>query len=224
MDDYGDPVWEKIFSLKNWGKYPPEEVIRFIMYTKNYFRRKKLLCLDIGCGIGACTWFIAKEIGRVLAMDGSKSALHNLKNEIKEFNIDLENIELVHGNILFPKNYLKDSFDILVDNYSLYCNSTVNIREAYLQYYDLLNKGGLFITNCFGKKTTGFNTGIKINNNTFKNLREGVLKNRGISTFWDREELNNMFREIGYQIVNIENIIENRNGVFIEKHITYLMK
>ena len=84
--------------------------------------------------------------------------------------------------------------------------------------------GGLFLTNCFGKKTTGFNTGVKIDSNTFRNIEKGVLKDKGITTFWDREELNNMFRKIGYQIVNIENIFENRNSIFIEKHITYLMK
>ena len=114
--------------------------------------------------------------------------------------------------------------DILIDNYSLYANLAINIRKAYSQYYHLLNKGGYFLANCFGKKTTGFNTGIKIDSNTFRNIERGVLKDRGVTTFWDREELNNMFREIGYQIVKIENVAENRNSVFIEKHITYLMK
>lgn len=224
MNNYGDPIWELIFSSRSWGKYPPEEVIRFIMYVKHYLKRKKLLCLDIGCGIGACTWFIAKEIGRIVAMDGSKSALCNLKKIFREFNISLENIELVHGDITFPENYLNNSFDILVDNYSLYANSAINIRRAYLQYYHLLSRGGLFLANCFGKKTTGFNTGIKIDTNTFRNIEKGVLKDKGITTFWDREELNNMFKKIGYQIVKIENVVENRNSIFIEKHITYLMK
>ncbi len=42
MNNYGDPVWELIFSSRNWGKYQPEEVIRFIMYAKHYLKRKKL--------------------------------------------------------------------------------------------------------------------------------------------------------------------------------------
>jgi ubiquinone/menaquinone biosynthesis C-methylase UbiE len=159
-----------------------------------------------------------------VAMDSSKSALCNLKKIFREFNIDLENIELVHGDITFPENYLNNSFDILVDNYSLCANSAINIRRAYLQYYHLLSRGGLFLTNYFGKKTTGFNTGIKIDNNTFRNIEKGVLKDKGITTFWEREELNNMFKKIGYQIVKIENVVENRNSIFIEKHITYLMK
>ena len=156
MNNYGDPVWELIFSSRKWGKYPPEEVIRFIMYVKHYLKRKELLCLDIGCGIGACIWFIAKEIGKVVAMDGSKSALCNLKKIFREFNIDLENIELVHGDITFPENYLNNSFDILVDNYSLYANSAINIRRAYLQYYHFLSRGGAIFNKLFWEKNYRF--------------------------------------------------------------------
>ena len=31
---FGDPVWEKLFQ-KGWGKYPPEEVVRFYFRLKN---------------------------------------------------------------------------------------------------------------------------------------------------------------------------------------------
>jgi hypothetical protein len=30
-----DPVWERIFQSKEWGKYPPEHVIRFV--ARNFY-------------------------------------------------------------------------------------------------------------------------------------------------------------------------------------------
>ena len=29
MNKYGDPIWEKIFSKREWGIYPYEEVVKF---------------------------------------------------------------------------------------------------------------------------------------------------------------------------------------------------
>jgi hypothetical protein len=49
-----DPGWDNIFSKKKWGKYPPEELVRFV--GRNYFSvpdRSSISFLEIGCGGGA---------------------------------------------------------------------------------------------------------------------------------------------------------------------------
>ena len=49
-----DPVWEEIFRSSEWGKYPPERVIRFV--ARNFYRvldRKKVRLFKVGCGHGA---------------------------------------------------------------------------------------------------------------------------------------------------------------------------
>jgi hypothetical protein len=49
-----DPVWEQIFSSREWGKYPPEHVVRFV--DRNSYRvpdRKQVRLLEVGCG-GRC--------------------------------------------------------------------------------------------------------------------------------------------------------------------------
>ncbi len=57
-----DPVWEEIFRRKEWGKYPPEHVIRFV--ARNFYRvadRASIRLLEIGCGPGANIWFMTRE-------------------------------------------------------------------------------------------------------------------------------------------------------------------
>ena len=60
-----------------------------------------------------------------------------------------------------------------------------NIINAYKQYYDLLNNDGDFLSVTLGKRSTGFNTGIRIENNTFKDIKIGCMKNRGMITWFD---------------------------------------
>ncbi|MEI9897627.1 MAG: hypothetical protein WDN28_28155 [Chthoniobacter sp.] len=49
-----DPVWERLFREQEWGKYPPEHVIRFV--ARNFYKapdRKQVRLLDLGGGTGA---------------------------------------------------------------------------------------------------------------------------------------------------------------------------
>jgi len=44
-----DKTWDNVFLKKEWGKYPPEELIRFI--ARNFYEvknRKKVRILDMG--------------------------------------------------------------------------------------------------------------------------------------------------------------------------------
>ncbi|ECL6467391.1 SAM-dependent methyltransferase, partial [Campylobacter jejuni] len=57
-----EKIWEQIFSKKEWGKYPSENVIRFI--ARNFYNvqdRSKINILELGFGTGANLWFCAKE-------------------------------------------------------------------------------------------------------------------------------------------------------------------
>src|ERR1019366_523612 len=71
-----DPVWEQIFSTREWGKYPPEHVVRFV--AGNFYRvpdRKEMCLLEVGCGPGANVWFMAREGFTVSRIDGSATAI-----------------------------------------------------------------------------------------------------------------------------------------------------
>ena len=216
---FGDPVWEKLFQ-KGWGKYPPEEVVRFYYRIKNEFSSPKIL--DIGCGQGACSWFMAKEGGDVLAFDGAPSGLNNVENIAKEFGVN-KTIQVVLGDITKPNNYINDRFNIMLDNYSLCCNTENNISEALVSYYSLLETKGYFLMNCFGEKTTGFGSGLRINENSFIDV-EGSLKDRGMITWFNKERLKALVNKIGYKIIYFEHLEMNYNGFIIQKLITCLKK
>ena len=81
-----DPVWEEVFRAQEWGKYPPEYVIRFV--ARSFYGapdRKAVRLLDLGCGPGACTWYMAREGFSAAGIDGSETAIcrcaERLRNE-----------------------------------------------------------------------------------------------------------------------------------------------
>src|SRR5262245_17194928 len=71
-----DAVWERIFSSGPWGKYPGEDLIRFVAReSAGVADRQSLKALELGCGPGANLWFLANEGIPFDAIDGSPSAV-----------------------------------------------------------------------------------------------------------------------------------------------------
>lgn len=68
----------------------PEEVIRFFMRAREELGCFRIKALDIGCGMGACSWFMAKEGAIVTALDGAPSGIKNVNKLAKEFCIETE--------------------------------------------------------------------------------------------------------------------------------------
>ena len=222
MTVYGDKIYEKQFSVREWGKYPSEEVIRFFMRAKEELNTTEIQALDLGCGIGACAWFMAREGAIVTAMDGAPSGLNKVTKLAKEFGVD-KGIRTVHGDITQPQTFIENKFNIILDSYALYSNIEVQTINGYEECYDLLENDSFFLTCCFGKKTDGFGTGEKMSDNSYTNI-QGILSNGGVQSFFNREDLTCIFNEIGYHIKYYENILEDRNGELVEKHITCLSK
>ena len=184
MSVFGDPAWEKFFSSRSWGKYPPEETIRFFMRAKNKINHIPLYVLDIGCGIGASSWMMAKEGGRVTAFDGAPSGLSCININAKGFGVSDE-IETVLGDITRPSVYLKQTYDIMVDQYSIYANIEKGVIEAYREYFNLLKPDGLFLTCGFGYGTTGWDKGRRVSEHSVADIKEGVMRDTGtVSVFY----------------------------------------
>ena len=223
MRQFGDKIWEELFTTQGWGKYPPEEVIRFFVRAKKDLNKPVIKALDIGCGMGACAWFMSKEGAKVTAFDGAPAGINNISNLAVEFGV-FTDFTLLLGDITKPQSHIDSRFDIMLDNYSLYANPEKDIHNALKDYYEILYDGGYLLMNCFGEKTTGFGTGKRLSENTWTDICGGGLHNRGIVTWFTRQRLTKIFETIGYDINYYENILEDRHGIIIEKHIFCLTK
>jgi ubiquinone/menaquinone biosynthesis C-methylase UbiE len=191
-----DSVWEKIFRAQEWGKYPPEELIRFV--ARNYYKapnRKDIKILDVGCGTGAATWYIAREGFSAYGIDGSETAIDNAK---KRFQCESLNGELKVGD--FSKlDYPDKFFDAVIDIAAIECNDIKSQIKIISDIYRVLKSNGKFFSMMLAKGTWGHGSGDEIEKDTFINVKEGPHVGHGLIHFADEEEVKNLlhkFRDV----------------------------
>src|ERR1700719_1939717 len=184
-----DPIWEETFRTTQWGKYPPEHVIRFVaskFYA--YADRSEIRLLDAGCGTGACTWFMAREGFRVSGIDGSPTAIGRASDRLSAEGLNVE-FKIGDYTVLpWPDNF----FDAALDNFSFYANLCADWQRAVDEVYRVLKPGGLFMSASFTSSCWGYGTGRRVEPGTFTDIPEGPLYLRGLCHFISEAELRNI--------------------------------
>ena len=186
-----DALWEKLFRSQEWGKYPPESVVRFV--ARNFYsvaERGKIRLLDAGCGPGACTWFMAREGFQVSGIDGSPTAIQYAAERLKAegLNADLR----VGDYTSLP--WSDELFYGAIDNVSFYANLKADWQRAVDETYRVLKPGGLFFTSSFTTNTWGRNTGREVEPGSFRDIPEGPFYGRGLAHFVTESELRDLLR------------------------------
>lgn len=208
--------WEQIHQSMEWGKYPSENVIRFV--ARNYFKkvRNQVRILDFGCGSGANTWFLAREGFDTYAFDGSQSAVEKAKAHLQAEGLFDVHFDVMDGTEIIYENAF---FDCVIDNVCIYANCLEYINEMYANVYRILKSGGKFFSTCFGTGTAGYGDGEQIEKNTFCNIKEGTLANRAVAHFFTEDELRILAERTGFSNVIIDKMTYTDNGIRIEMFI-----
>ena len=101
-----DQKWETIHSTREWGRYPDNHLVRFIMRNKGLLGKD---VLDIGCGIGAQSEFMQAEGFNVIGIDASASAIQRaVDNQVAQ-----EPVYEVRNVTELP--FEDDEFDLVTD-------------------------------------------------------------------------------------------------------------
>ncbi len=186
-----DPVWEKVFRSQEWGKYPPEQVIRFV--ARNWYTaadRTAVRLLDLGCGPGACTWFMAREGFAVSAIDGSATAIEKLRRRLEGEGLRAD--ARVGDYVQLP--WPTETFDGVIDNVSLCTNRMRQCHLAVAEVFRVLKPGGRFYSANFTPRTWGFGDGDLVEPNGYENIREGPLAGKGFNLFLDSQQIGALYR------------------------------
>ena len=196
-----DKKWEEVHNSRAWGAYPSEEVIRFI--ARNYYskERENVKVVDLGCGQGANTWYIAKEKFDTYAFDGSASAIKAAKSLLEKHSVNAELIVSDASNTPYEDNF----FDAAIDGALIYANTTDGIKSILKEVYRILKPNGkIFSTGLFTKNTSGYATGEKIEENTYRNVTEGTLQNIGTIHFFEKKEIEEIWDLCGFKDIKID--------------------
>ena len=185
-----NPVWEEIFRKREWGKYPPEHVVRFVAHNWYAVRDRQLVrLLDVGAGPGANTWFMAREGFSASAIDGSSTAIERLHTRLAS-----EGLKADARVGDFKQLPWEDGiFDGAIDNLAICTNPFESCRRVVHEVHRVLKPGGRFLSASFTPRTWGYGTGKQVEKNGFDDLSEGPCSGEGFCLFMDRQQVDELY-------------------------------
>ncbi|MDP5212456.1 class I SAM-dependent methyltransferase [Pseudoalteromonas tunicata] len=209
-----DETWEQIFSSREWGKYPGEDIIRFI--ARNFYAvedRAAIKVLEVGCGPGANIWYLAREGFSVYAVEGSASAIEKAHNRLAA-EVPHWQGELKVGDFLHLP-FDDESFDAVIDIEAISCNEFEDSKKAYAEIARVLKPNGLLYSRAFAKGTLGDETGKEISYNCYLPA-VGPMSGTGCTRFTAEHDLPILFAafssfKYGYQQNG------DRDGIFTKE-------
>jgi ubiquinone/menaquinone biosynthesis C-methylase UbiE len=199
-----DKGWDKLFSQVEWGRYPGEELIRFV--ARNFYsvpNRKDIHILEIGCGTGANLWFLAREGFTVYGVDGSNIALDHAAKYLKNENLAAD----LHQGDVMKLPYSDSTFHAVLDVECVYANTLSDAAAILDEVYRVLKPGGWIYSKAFSTGMSGENTGLRMDGepNTFVAMPDGPLhKEYGIIRLTSEEEIPKIFqqfKDIEYDLI-----------------------
>src|SRR3990172_1416727 len=171
-------VWEEVFRTHDWGKYPAEDLIRFV--ARSFYRahnRGDVRILELGCGTGANLWFMAREGFAVYGIEGSRTAVGQARRRLDDECPGWVG-EIICGDFSSPLPFEDGFFDGVVDNEAIYCNPFEVSKAIYTEGHRVLKAGGKLFSRTFATGSYGYGTGQQVGHNAFV-VSEGPMLGKG---------------------------------------------
>lgn len=149
----------KSIGFKAQRRYPNEELLRFLgvnFFDKDFSNRKYIKVLEVGCGSCSNLWMIARENFDTYGLDLSSESLLLGQQMLEHWQVEAD---LKQGSFL-DLPYENDSFDVVVDVFSMNCVDHNDFLTAIKEVYRVLKTGGTF-----------FSYTPSQNSNSFKNYK-----------------------------------------------------
>jgi SAM-dependent methyltransferase len=204
-----DQAWETLFRSRDWGRYPPEELIRFV--ARNYYpapNRASVSILEVGCGTGANLWYLAREQFDAHGMDGSETAIAKARSRMGEENL---RVALSVGDIAhLDRQYPADHFSAVIDIVCLQHNRLSEIEQILRQVRTVLKSQGRVFSMMCAEGTYGDGLGRRVEPGTYVDIAEGPYQGVGLTHFFSLEEVRALYSgfnqlKIEYSIRSLEN-------------------
>jgi SAM-dependent methyltransferase len=201
--------WDDKFKSRPWGRYPPEDLVRFMGRRFRNADKGAVRVLEVGCGPGANVWFLHREGFAVHGIDVSPTAIEMASARLSRENAEIASPapDLRVGN--FSELPWADChFDVVVDIFALYANTVDVMTQALAEIARVLKPGGVFYTKLWGTRSTGFGQGIPLEPGTFDAIPTGPCANMGVAHFFTQEEIANLFNRF-FETIAVDTVLRS---------------
>ena len=190
-------MWEDSYRRRDWGRYPPQEVVRFVArHCYSMQERCAVRILDLGDGRGTgASWFIACEGFALAGIDAFPTAIakaqERFASEGLKANFRLGAIDRLPWS--------DASFDAVIDIVCLAHNSEQASAVIIEQIHRVLKPGGRHFSLTPKAGCWGDGSGERVGATTRRNVDKGPFAGRGKARFATEASLRQLcarFREL----------------------------
>lgn len=186
--------WEsRHLNEKYCPKYPVDDVVRFVFthFPRDLKKRSRFKILDLGCGAGANTVFLAKEGFQTYATDISENGLNVTEKRLKEQNLKADLKTASMESQPFADNF----FDGAISFGVLYYNTGKIYKKAVDELYRILKTGGKALVFTRTTDDYRFGKGKEISKNTYILNTEDTIEKGMVNYFLERKDIDEIFKK-----------------------------
>jgi ubiquinone/menaquinone biosynthesis C-methylase UbiE len=155
------PTWNELFTQEEFRwKNPHEQVVALVPLLRERGARR---VLDLGCGAGRHTVYLAREGFEVHGCDIAENGLAHTREWLAREKLSAE---LKQGDIAqIP--YPDDFFDAAISVYVIYHKTFAEMQRVVAEIHRVLKRGGIALVSLQSKRGWRYGQGKAIETDTF---------------------------------------------------------
>ena len=217
-----DSVWDDVFKKNEWGKYPDENLIRFIA-SKYYslVNRGNIKVIEVGCGPGANLWYISREGFKAFGVDGSQEAINIAKKRFRDEHLKAELTVCDIIKLSYPDNY----FNCVVDVECLYANSYANTELILQEIHRIMKVGGYFFSKSISDKMYLGKDREEISRMEFNNISDGPVAGKGFARIMSQDDIYKLYGQLfTIESIDLHEYTRNNQNFFSSEWVIICSK
>lgn len=160
--------------------------------------KAKIRILDLGCGTGAASWYLAREGFSVCGIDGSATAIRKAQQRLAEESLQCS-FEIGDASKL---PWPADTFQVVVDIAAIQHNTIPSMRAILAEVLRTLKPHGQLFSMMIGAGSYGDGLGTEIEPGTFAQIPEGPFAGKGTVHFFSESDISHVLSP--FEILSLE--------------------
>jgi len=173
--------WDQILFRKEYHPESPDGIV--VDLISILARKRAERVLDLGCGAGRHTMYLAESGFKTYGADISDTGLRLTKRRLESRKMEAEIIKCDMKSM----PYIQSCFDAVVCVQTIYHQKLKGIQETVSEIHRILKKGGLLLANFHSRRSSKYGKGIEVEENTF--MQENGPEKGVLHHFFDENEL-----------------------------------